>query len=102
MPRFPPGLGRFTYLPAYLHPIALRARLRHKTVVHKTVVVVALGGETMLVHAYKHARLMEESEARVEMAARFDSPADMLVASRLLENPGAIRVWGGEDACFMG
>src|SRR5256885_6653779 len=28
----------------------------------------------MPVHAYLHSRLMEESEARVEMAAHFDSP----------------------------
>ena len=38
----------------------------------------------MPVHAYLHSRLMEESEARVEMAAHFDSPADMFVASRIL------------------
>src|SRR6266480_7769094 len=38
----------------------------------------------MPVHAYLHSRLMEESETRVEMAAHFDSPADMFVASRIL------------------
>ena len=63
--------------------------------------MVALGGETMLVHAYKHARLMEESEARVEMTARFDSPADMLVASRLLQHPDAYRRWEAEHDRLM-
>src|SRR5438309_498261 len=38
----------------------------------------------MPVHAYLYSRLIEESEARVEMAAHFDSPADMFVASRIL------------------
>ena len=55
----------------------------------------------MLVQAYKHARLMEESEARVEMAASFDSPADMLVASRLLEHPDAYRRWEAEHDRLM-
>jgi len=63
--------------------------------------MVASGGETMLVHAYKHARLMEESEARVEMAASFDSPADLLVASRLLEHPDAYRRWEAEHDRLM-
>jgi len=35
----------------------------------------------MVSRVYTHARLMEASEARVEMAAAFDSPADTLVAS---------------------
>ena len=55
----------------------------------------------MPVHAYKHARLMEESEARVEMAASFDSPADLLVASRLLEHPDAYRRWEAEHDRLM-
>ena len=55
----------------------------------------------MLVQAYKHARLMEESEARVEMAASFDSPADMLVASRLLQHPDAYRRWEAEHDRLM-
>lgn len=55
----------------------------------------------MPVHAYKHSRLMEESEARVEMTARFDSPADMLVASRILEDPGAYRRWEVEHDRLM-
>ena len=55
----------------------------------------------MRIHAYKHARLMEESEARVEMTACFDSPADMLVASRILENPDAYRRWEAEHDRLM-
>jgi len=55
----------------------------------------------MPVHAYKHSRLMEESEARVETAARFGSPADMLVARRILQNPGAYRRWEAEHDRLM-
>ena len=55
----------------------------------------------MTVHAYNHSRLMQESEARVEMAARCDSPADMLVASRILENPVAYRRWEAEHDRLM-
>src|SRR5262249_21414463 len=55
----------------------------------------------MLVHAYKHARLMEESEARVEMSAGYDTPADLLVASRILENPEAYRRWESEHGRLM-
>src|SRR5437879_9587454 len=55
----------------------------------------------MPVHAYLHSRLMEESEARVEMAAHFGSPADMLVASRILHNPDAYRRWEAEHDRLM-
>jgi hypothetical protein len=55
----------------------------------------------MHVHAYKHARLMEESEARVEIAAVFDSPADTLVATRLLEHPETYRRWEAEHNRLM-
>src|SRR2546429_391175 len=44
---------------------------------------------------------MEESEARVEMAARFDSPADALVADRILKNPDAYRRWEAEHNRLM-
>lgn len=47
----------------------------------------------MHVHAYKHARLMDESEARVEMAVGFESEADRLVANRILASPDAYRRW---------
>ena len=46
----------------------------------------------MYVQAYKHARLMEESEWRVEAAARSGAPDDLLVC-RLLETPQFYRRW---------
>src|SRR2546421_8416330 len=55
----------------------------------------------MPVHAYMHSRLMEESEARVEMAACFDSPADTLVADRILRNPDGYRRWEAEHDRLM-
>src|SRR6266436_3993588 len=55
----------------------------------------------MPVHAYMHSRLMEESEARVEMAACFDSPADTLVADRILRNPDAYRRWVAEHGNYV-
>lgn len=55
----------------------------------------------MVIHAYRHARLMEESEARVEMATVYDSPADELVASRLLGHPAAYRRWEAEHDVLM-
>src|SRR5439155_1030394 len=44
---------------------------------------------------------MEESEARVEMSAIFDSPADTLVASRILGHPHAYRRWEAEHDRLM-
>jgi hypothetical protein len=55
----------------------------------------------MVTHAYEHARLMQESEARVEMATVFDSPADTLVASRILGDPQAYRRWEAEHDRLM-
>src|ERR1700757_4489599 len=55
----------------------------------------------MVMHAYRHARLMEESEARVEMAVVYDSPADELVATRLLGHPHAYRRWEAEHDRLM-
>jgi hypothetical protein len=46
----------------------------------------------MYVQAYKHARLMEESEWRVEAAARSGAPDDLLVR-RVLETPQFYRRW---------
>jgi hypothetical protein len=46
-------------------------------------------------NAYKHARLMEESEWRVEAAARSASPDDQIV-HRVLENPAIYRRWLSE------
>ena len=47
----------------------------------------------MLIHAYKHARLMSESQSRVEMAANAHSPADLLVAKRILDRPVEFTRW---------
>jgi hypothetical protein len=47
------------------------------------------------VRVYKHARLMEESEWRVEIAAGSDSADDLLVR-RVLESPGVYRRWASE------
>src|SRR5437763_15629774 len=58
-------------------------------------------GRRMVIHAYNHTRLMEESEARVEMSAMFDSPADTLVASRILGHPHAYRRWEAEHGRLM-
>ncbi len=49
----------------------------------------------MYVRAYKHARLMEESEWRVEVAASSRLPEDLL-ASRVLETPLTYRRWSAE------
>lgn len=52
------------------------------------------------VQAYKHARLMEESETRVQMATVLQTPADV-VASRVLETPEAYRRWEAEHDRLM-
>ncbi len=44
---------------------------------------------------------MDESEARVEMAGCFESEADRLVASRILEHPDAYRRWEAEHAQLL-
>ena len=54
----------------------------------------------MLIHAYNHARLMEESESRVEMTAYLRTPADT-VASRVLESPETYRRWEAEHDKLM-
>jgi hypothetical protein len=55
----------------------------------------------MRIHAYNHARLMDESEARVEMAGAFETPLDRLVSSRVLERPEAYRRWESEHDRLM-
>lgn len=47
----------------------------------------------MILRAYKHARLMQESESRVERAASSDSPLDVLVSARILERPAEFIRW---------
>jgi hypothetical protein len=54
----------------------------------------------MLVHAFKHARLMEESELRVQMSVHLHSPADA-AASRMLGMPEAYRRWESEHDRLM-
>ena len=54
----------------------------------------------MHVQAYKHARLMEESEWRVEVAAGSHSPEDLLVR-RVLESPGTYRRWACEHGWLL-
>lgn len=55
----------------------------------------------MLIRAYKHARLMEESERCVETTARSGPPEDMLVASRVLEHPLVYSRWETEHDRLM-
>jgi hypothetical protein len=52
------------------------------------------------VAAYKHVRLMEESEWRVEIAAGSRSPDEQLV-QRVLETPGSYRRWASEHGWLM-
>jgi len=54
----------------------------------------------MLSHAYKHARLMAESESRVEMTAFSLQPVDVVV-SRVLEHPDSYRRWESEHDRLM-
>jgi hypothetical protein len=54
----------------------------------------------MQIHAYNHARLMEESESRVEMAAYLSTPADA-AAKRVLESRETYRRWEAEHDRLM-
>ena len=55
----------------------------------------------MLLRAYKHARLMEESESRVEMTAKSLAPADILVAQRILVRPVEFTRWAAHHDRLM-
>lgn len=55
----------------------------------------------MLIHGYKHSRLMEESEACLERVARAGAPAEMLIASRIIDHPVSFRVWEAEHDRLM-
>jgi hypothetical protein len=55
----------------------------------------------MLIQGYKHSRLMEESESRLEAAARAGPPEEMLVASRIMEHPTSFRLWESEHDRLM-
>jgi hypothetical protein len=54
----------------------------------------------MQLQAYKHARLMEESEWRVERATYSRAPADM-IASRVFDTRGTYRRWALEHDRLM-
>jgi hypothetical protein len=54
----------------------------------------------MYVPAYQHARLMEESEYRIEIAAGSLLPEEF-VARRVLESPVAYQRWSGEHSRLM-
>jgi len=55
----------------------------------------------MRIQGISQARLMEESELCVAEAARSGSPAQMLVASRLMSHPESYRRWESEHAHLM-
>jgi hypothetical protein len=54
----------------------------------------------MLICPYKHARLMEESESRVQMAVYLHTPADA-AARRMLDSPDIYRRWELEHDRLM-
>src|SRR5215469_6342824 len=54
----------------------------------------------MLIQAFRHARLMEESEMRVQMSAHLHSAADS-IACRVLESPETYRRWEAEHDRLM-
>jgi hypothetical protein len=53
------------------------------------------------IQGINQARLMEESELCIAESARFGSPGQMLVASRLLAHPEAYRRWEAEHSQLM-
>ncbi len=55
----------------------------------------------MRVNAITHARLMEESEQRIEIAARQGSPSQALIARRMLDDLQAYRRWEAEHDRLM-
>lgn len=55
----------------------------------------------MIQHGYSHARLMEESQWRVEMAAMSRSPAEALVAQRILNYPSEFTRWEAQHERLM-
>jgi hypothetical protein len=50
----------------------------------------------MVAHALDQARLMEESEARIEDAARAGTPSEVMVARRILDDLHVYRRWEAE------
>jgi hypothetical protein len=52
-------------------------------------------------NAITHARLMEESESRIENAARAGTPTQVLIARRMLDDLQAYRRWEAEHDRLM-
>ncbi|HEY3785840.1 MAG TPA: hypothetical protein VGL55_11210 [Steroidobacteraceae bacterium] len=55
----------------------------------------------MRIQGITHARLMDESEVCVSETAKFGTPAQVLVASRLLSHPETYRRWESEHGLLM-
>jgi hypothetical protein len=55
----------------------------------------------MRIQGISQARLMEESEVCISEAAKFGTPAQMLVAARLISHPEAYRRWESEHSRLM-
>ena len=55
----------------------------------------------MAIPGYQHARLMEESESCLAAVARAGPPDEMTIASQLLEQPTAYRVWESEHSRLL-
>jgi hypothetical protein len=55
----------------------------------------------MRIQGISQARLMEESELCVAEAAKFGTPAQMLVATRLMSHPDSYRRWESEHSQLM-
>jgi hypothetical protein len=53
------------------------------------------------IQGIKQARLMEESELCIAEAAKFGTPAQIMVASRLLAHPESYRRWEAEHSHLM-
>src|SRR5580700_2064313 len=52
-------------------------------------------------HVISHARLMRESTDRVEAALKSDDLDELLIARRVLENPGVFQTWEREHASLL-
>src|SRR5690242_7333238 len=55
----------------------------------------------MRIQGISQARLMEESELCLLEAAKYGTPAQMVVATRLISHPDSYRHWEAEHAQLM-
>lgn len=55
----------------------------------------------MVLQGFEHARLMEESESCLASVARAGPSEDMAIASQLVEQPTAYRVWESEHSRLL-